>query len=311
MVARPDYCPDIAFDPSTGNVHVVWTNDYSGPPPNYFLAYRRGTYTEDFGSTGPTWDFHLNPLLPQYRILDTNAPHTMYHPRIDIGDPGVVEPGGSDVGYVVGVVYDAYSSAYGPYQNYHHIGITTWDPDETTFPGGTSVTYDHLIYAPSNNKQDCGEPRVDIAPASNSSNYFSLVFTSQQPGGSYQVVEYNNKRSSNNGFLAMSQSGEGRGVYGAARNSLWRRQGGCHLFEYVSSGNWALYSTRFSLDSTTFDSWQYISDAYGSFSPSGNSDPGVEPGIVTPIGNKLWAAWCSYIDGTSTSVVHASYGDPT
>ncbi|MCX6644819.1 MAG: hypothetical protein NTY09_00455 [bacterium] len=296
-----DYCPDIAFDPATGDAHVVWTNYYTdGPAPKYFLAYRHGVYYAQNPPVRPepVWNWDIQNT-DQYLLYDDGDPHAMFHPRIDIGSL-------DGNGYKVGVVYNAYSE-YGDNAGWMHIGISQWVPSETDFPDDAS--YEHLIYAPSGNKQHCMEPRVDIAPESNGDEYTSIVFTTLYDG-SYRVVEYNNMRTSNNGFLPLHLSTNYGGVYGAPAIHYDANTVTVTYFVDQSGDNWDLWSTQFALDATAMSGvWGYISAAYGDFAPLDNSSPGVEPGIVN-FDNKLWAAWCSYIDGTSTSVVHASYGDP-
>jgi hypothetical protein len=256
------------------------------------LAYKRGTYNEDFTSN-PTWTWST-----QYTVKEPNAPHYMWHPRIDVGDP-------DGDGDKVGVVYTAYSSSYDPYPLDYHVGASFWAPNETDFVNG--ATYFHWQYA---EDEHCGEPQIDIAPQSNTGEYVSITFTNNFSSGQYQVIEFNNKR---NAFIALVHSGEEEGVYGAPVIHYESDMVTVTYFQDTGS-DWEIESTRFALDATQMsNNWASIESGIdGSFSPSGDvAPPDLDAGIVTKTDNSVWAAWCDHIDTTTATDVHAAYGDST
>jgi len=284
-----DYCPDIAYDPVTGDIHLVWVNDYEDNP-DLKLAYKCKRYDGSWSQQ------------QQYPVYDGDYPHYMLNPRIDVGDPD-----GSEIEQV-GVVYTAFHPTSGPYAGQLHVGMSFWETGEDDFP--TGPTYEHLRYAAG---EDCGLPRIDIAPQSNSHRYCSIVFTNEFSSGHYQVIETNNMR---NDFLVLEFSTEDEGILGAPLIHYGDDDMVTVSYFVKALAGWDLRATRFELDADDMtDYWAEIGSGIGGTFDSGDYyTPVVELGIVTIeseyYDNAYWAVWCDKIDSSATEV-RANWGDST
>ena len=177
-----DYSPDIAFDPLTGLMHIVWTGNSDEAYHPYRVLYS-------------TWDGVNDPSTPVGIYEDgtgeTEVEFAGWAPRIAIGSAGI---NGCDD--IVGIVYSAYSSVDEPDYVWHP-AAAYWDVDTE---GPADARFMHLVYM-DDTDDAAGYPRIALAPRLSNDYCGSIVFTQyDDSAGIFQTIEINNVR--NNYWVA-------------------------------------------------------------------------------------------------------------
>jgi hypothetical protein len=169
-----DIQPDIAYDPSSGNlilVHTDYTDAYfqSPVPILYRCTNRTLTYP---GALNFTWS---GPWLASSSTEESGG----FQPRLDIGLVNDV-PGYDEPVYLAAVVYTCIESViWGPGQNpgdpWHwqtydkpHVRVTYWPVD---WNGQDQGDHDYCVIDYSRWGQDAGLPVIDISPVCNDADH--------------------------------------------------------------------------------------------------------------------------------------------
>jgi hypothetical protein len=157
-----DIQPDLAYDPNTGDLYVVFTIDHNnGDADLYFRWGVRDTNDP----TEVDWEAsYIAQIDPPDGILNS------FSARIDVGEVGFLH---YEEQWMVAFVYTAWSTAIG-----WHIRLNFWSLDETGIPANyvtNDLGWDDPLFA----EFPAGMPAIDIGP----------------PGSNHAAIAWNQAKS--------------------------------------------------------------------------------------------------------------------
>ncbi len=297
-----DYHPDIAYDPTTGDIHVVWTGASNLADHPYRLNYKHYDYDAS------TWD-------DQVMIYEEDKDYAAWAPRIAIGNAG----GG--LGETVGIVYSSFSRLDDHYAKDHwHVGGAYWNVD-TEYPDDAGFL--HFSYDAT---EDAGFPRLDMAPRecpvedACASIVFEQFVEWDDVHPIFHVIEINNVRDAY--WVIDIDDDRDEGFFGAVSIHYPDEEPEASLsfFHQVQEGIWLVRAGRFELgDDTPEPDWLLIAGAvmtgtlnYDDFVDFLQTETFQAGDIVTinafDRDNAYWLGFCNKIDSDADSV-NVAYGD--
>lgn len=307
----PDWHPDIAVDPVSGRLHVVWSAWTNHGYNRARLAYRRGQ------RLGNSWAWTNEYLMDEPEDPPNSYTTQKWVPRIAVGNAGFASPT-----YIVGVAYTEWDEET---ETHIHVGCVWWPENSSNPPTDATNNYLHLHY---NSNYDAGLPRVTITPQFCGTHYGALTFTQDLGSGNYEAVEINNLRNGYRVFQPVFNDIEyDYGVFPAVACHLIASGDPSESVSYFYWDNNSLYhviSARFNPNNDPPTSgWTPMTGdgvdvngtlGYDDYQYYLQIEPLQPCEIVTIDGgtwhNAYWVAWCDYINEDATKV-YAAFGDTT
>lgn len=304
-----NWSPDVAYNYTNGDIHVVWTEWVDDlDPDNARLAYTRYIKQQD------DW-------ISTYVITEENNPVQQWIPRIAVGNVGFESPHDQ----LVAVAYTRKQS--NPVPGPWHVGCAYWSAFANDFPNNQPPDTAVLFALPYDIDYAAGLPQIAVTQGACQEKYGSIVFT-QYTGTEYHAVEINSIRGGNE-YLDHFWEIEGYGStycilpsvtchYETGGNGL----ASISFFESTDAGEWQVTYGRFDPEASPPDpEWQAMEGAgetiNGDFGPLDYGDylrihtfQGSEI-VATNIGawdQAYWIGWCDYINSSATTV-YAALGD--
>jgi hypothetical protein len=306
------WSPDVAYNYTNGDIHVVWTKWVDDIDVDQArLAYRRYIKSQDH------W-------IRTYVITEEN-PVQQWIPRIAVGDVGFEAPHDQ----LVAVAYTRKQSNPPGDPIPWHVGCAYWSAFANNSSGNQPPDSAVLFALPYDTTYEAGLPQIAVTQGNCQEKYGTVVFT-QYTGTEYHAVEINSKRGGDE-YLDHFWEIEGEDSTYCILPSVT-----CH---YVTLGN-GLASISFFEATETAGEWQVT---YGRFDPEASSpapewqymvgDGGTVYGYLSSLdyadylrihtfqGSEIvaadigddwhqayWIGWCNAIDSYA-STVYASFGD--
>jgi len=299
IASHDELNPDIAYDHTTGDIYVVYS-DVQQEVTRVYVKYRRFDRSEhapgqyEFGG--------------EYLVQDIAPPleHNGHNPSIDVG---YIDFAGGPTWNVVAVAYTAqFKDPDGPGPDTPHIGYhvcaTAWPAfaQDRDWPTGFDLMNPNFRY------QDAGLPCVDISPNTNADNVGAVTYTQVVGADGFGpitgvfVVGFLGQVGPHFQVTANLQ-GLGDAMYPSIAINRQVNQGDpifasvTFLGQTPQSDALRPVATRVQIDTQQngWSGWVGLNSvAFGNYNISDIPflNPCVASAIVTANNNRYWAAWC-------------------
>ncbi|HEX9744885.1 MAG TPA: hypothetical protein VGB30_05610 [bacterium] len=186
-----DFFPDIAYDPDTADIYLVWTRqmDYLGDPEQYMVHWMKFDRNDPNSDMDGHWVITDDPANDPQPLAQRNT-HNGWTPRVDVGTThGVTAPQISQGRNVV----LAYTTQYANGHNGFHPAVIGWP---VTNEVESITSYELQLLDPTYGLESSGLPIVDISPETNPGNgYIAVTFMQDQvigvQGNEYHITLWN------------------------------------------------------------------------------------------------------------------------